>query len=148
MGDVRYSAGVLPPPRWKLKLLFDGGCPFCALEARWMQRRDRQGSLAFEDITHPDFDPARYGLSREQVMGVMHAVLPDGRIITKVAVFREAYRHLGLGWVLAPTGWPGFRTLANWGYELFARYRVPLGRLWGGQTCANGTCAIKNGKQK
>jgi predicted DCC family thiol-disulfide oxidoreductase YuxK len=128
---------------WKLKLLFDGQCPFCALEARWLQQRDRHGQLAFEDITQPDFDPACYGLSREQVMGVMHAVLPDGRIITRLEVFRQAYRQIGLGWLLTPTGWPGLRILANWGYELFARYRVPLGKLFGSKTCRNGSCNVR-----
>ena len=97
--------------------------------------------LAFEDISNPDFDPAPYGLDREQVMGAMHAVLPDGRIITKVEVFRQAYRHIGLGWVLAPTGWPVLRTLANWGYEIFARYRVPFGRLFGARSCHSSSCA-------
>ena len=140
---VSYSLCVSKPTGWKLKLLFDGSCPFCALEARWMQRRDKNGFLAFEDISQPDFDPARYNLSREEVMGVMHAVLPDGRIITKLEVFRQAYRHLGLGWVLIPAGWPVFRTLANWGYEIFARYRVPLGRLFGGKACRHGSCATR-----
>ena len=129
-------------PNWKLKLLFDGGCPFCAIEARWMQRRDRHGQLAFEDISKPDFDAAGYGLTRTQVMGVMHGIYPDGRIITKVEVFRQAYRLIGLGWLLAPTGWPGLRTLSNWCYELFARYRVPLGRLLGARPCENGSCTI------
>ena len=107
-----------------------------------MQRRDKHGALAFEDISKPDFDPAPYGLAREQVMGVIHAVLPDGRIITKLEVLRQAYRLIGLGRIVAPTGWPGFRLPANWGYELFARHRVPLGRLLGGRTCRGGSCAV------
>ena len=138
---VGYSLHVTKATSWKLKLLFDGDCPICAREARWLQRRDQHGVLAFEDISKPNFDPAPYGLAREEVMGVIHAVLPDGRIITKLEVFRQAYRHLGLGWVLAPTGWPGLRLLANCGYAVFARYRVPLGRLLGGRSCPGGSCA-------
>jgi len=131
------------PTNWKLKLLFDAGCPFCAMEALWLQRRDKRGQLIFEDISRSDFDASRYGLTQAQVMGVMHGVLPDGRIITKVEVFRQAYQQIGLGWLLAPTGWPLLRAIAGWGYELFARYRVPLGRLLGGQHCETGTCAVK-----
>ena len=78
-----------------------------------MQRRDRRGQLAFEDISKPEFDAAVYGLTQAQVMGVMHGIDPDGRIITKVEVFRQAYRLIGLGWLLAPTDWPGLRTLSN-----------------------------------
>ena len=113
------------------------------MEARWLQRRDKNNQLCFEDISQPDFDASRYGLTQTQVMGAMHGILPDGRIITKVEVFRLAYQVVGLGWLLAPTGWPLLCTIANWGYELFARYRVPLGRLFGGQQCKIGTCAIK-----
>ena len=129
-------------PHWKLKLLFDGSCPFCAREARWMKRRDQRGQLAFEDISQPDFDAASHGLTRAQVMGVMHGIYPDGRIITKIEVFRQAYWLMGLGWLLAPTGWPILRILSNRGYELFARYRVPLGRLFGAPPCENGSCTI------
>jgi hypothetical protein len=42
-------------------------------------------------------------------MGVMHGVFPDGRIVRKVEAFRQAYRAVGLGWLLAPTGWPLLR---------------------------------------
>ena len=107
-----------------------------------MQRRDQRGQLAFEDISKPGFDAAGYGLTQTQVMGVMHGIYPDGRIITKIEVFRQAYRLIGLGWLLAPTGWPVLRTLSNWGYELFARYRVPLGRLLGVRPCENDSCTV------
>ena len=127
---------------WKFKLLYDGQCPMCRREANWLRRRSRDGQLAFEDISTPDFDPSRYGLTHEQVMGVMHGIFPDGRIVTKVAAFREAYRLVGLGWLLAPTGWPGLRGLANWGYEWFARNRVSIGRFFGGDQCENGRCDV------
>jgi predicted DCC family thiol-disulfide oxidoreductase YuxK len=135
------NCGVEKQVNWKLKLLFDGNCPFCAMEARWMQRRNKHGNLAFEDIAQAGFDASRYGLTQDDVMGVMHGIFPDGRIVTKVEVFRQAYRLIDLGWLLAPTRWPLLRTIFNWGYELFARYRVPLGRSFGGQRCENGSCA-------
>ena len=81
--------------QWRFKLLYDGQCPMCRREANWLMRRNRAGQLAFEDISTPDFDASRYGLTQAQVMGVMHGVFPDGRIVTKVAAFREAYRQVG-----------------------------------------------------
>jgi predicted DCC family thiol-disulfide oxidoreductase YuxK len=126
---------------WGLKLLYDGQCPFCRREARWLQRRDRHGRLVFEDITAPDFDPSRYGVTSEEVMGVMHGVFPDGRIVRKVEAFRQAYRAVGLGWLLAPTGWPVLRWICDWLYWLFARHRVWLGRIVGG-SCATGKCDV------
>lgn len=124
---------------WRFKLLYDGQCPFCRFEVRWLQRWNRHGRLEFEDISSPDFDASRYGLSREEVMGVMHGVFPDGHIVRKVEAFREAYRAVGFGWLLAPTQWPVFRWFCDRLYDLFARHRVSMGRLLG-RPCATGTC--------
>jgi predicted DCC family thiol-disulfide oxidoreductase YuxK len=132
---------------WRFKLLYDGGCPFCRLEARWLQRWNRHGRLAFEDITAPEFNPARYGVTREDVMGVMHGVFPDGTIVRKVEAFRQAYRAVGLGWLLAPTGWPVLRWICDGLYALFARYRVSVGRIFGG-SCPAGTCDVSARRQK
>ena len=74
-----------------------------------MQRQNQPGFLACEDISQTDFDPARYGLNRKEVMGVMHAARSDGRIITQAEVFRHTYRHLDLDWIFIPVGWPEIR---------------------------------------
>ena len=124
---------------WRFKLLYDGECPFCGREVRWLRRLNRRAHLAFEDISSPDFDPLRYGATREQLMGVIHGVFPDGRIVRKLEAFRQAYRAVGLGWLLAPTGWPVVRWLFDGLYALFARNRVPLRRVFG-RYCATGAC--------
>ena len=111
----------------------------CRREAAFLQQRNRHGWLAFENIAAPDFDPAAYGVTREDLMGVIHGVFPDGRIIQRVAVFREAYRAVGLGWVLAPTAWPGLRWLVDLGYHWFARHRMTIGRIFG-RRCNSGAC--------
>jgi len=130
---------------WSFKVLFDGECPLCRREASFLQRRNHHGRLVFEDITAPGFDPAVYQTTREELMGVIHGVFPDGRIVSRMEVFREAYRAVGLGWLLSPTGWPGLRWLADWGYEWFARNRISIGK-WFGRKCDAGNCAIPTSK--
>jgi predicted DCC family thiol-disulfide oxidoreductase YuxK len=132
---------------WRFKLLYDGECPFCRREVRWLRRLDRQGHLAFEDISSPEVEPERHSVSREELLGVIHGVFPDGRIVRKVEVFRQAYRAVGLGWLLAPTGWPALRLVFDGLYSLFARYRVPLGRLFG-RSCGSGTCEVSRGRRQ
>ena len=127
---------------WQFKLLYDGQCPLCRREVQWLQRHNPHGSLAFEDITAPGFDPSRYGVTHEEVIGVMHGVFPDGRLVRKVEAFRQAYRAVGLGWLLAPTGWPGLNLLSDWGYRLFARHRISIGRFLGRDSCKTGVCAV------
>jgi predicted DCC family thiol-disulfide oxidoreductase YuxK len=124
---------------WRFKLLFDGECPLCRREVRWLQRRNRHGQLAFEDITAPGFDAARFGTTREELMGVIHGVFPDGRLVRRMEVFRQAYRAVGLGWLTAPTGWPGLRWLFDWLYVRFARNRIAIGRVFG-RSCPAATC--------
>ncbi|HZN35837.1 MAG TPA: DUF393 domain-containing protein [Pirellulaceae bacterium] len=126
---------------WGFKLLYDGQCPLCRLEAAWLSRWNRRGRLILEDISSPQFDPAQYGVTHEELMGVMHGVLPDGRLVRRVEAFRQAYAAVGLGWLLAPTAWPGLRWIFDGLYSLFARLRVPLGRLLAGP-CESGTCSV------
>jgi predicted DCC family thiol-disulfide oxidoreductase YuxK len=121
---------------WRIKLLYDGDCPLCGREVAFLRRRDRAGRIALEDIADPRFDPARYGLEREAVMARMHGVLPDGRVVEGMEVFRRAYAAVGLGWLMAPTGWPGLRALFDRAYEIFARNRL----RWTGR-CEDGSCA-------
>ena len=126
---------------WTFKVLYDGECPFCRLEARWLGYLGRSGSLALEDIAAPDFDPGRYGKTLAEMMGTLHGEFQDGRLTTGMETFRQAYRAVGLGWILAPTGWPGLRTLVDLLYRLFARYRVRMGSLFG-RPC-NDRCAVR-----
>ena len=126
---------------WRFKVLYDGDCPFCRIEARWLGHLNRRGYLALEDIAAPDFNPARYGSTLPELMGTLHGVYPDGRMTRGVETFREAYRAVGLGWVLAPTGWPVLRPAFDALYTLFARHRVRLGGVFG-RSCVGDRCSL------
>ena len=49
-----------------------------------------------------------------------------GTVLTDVAVFRAAYRQIGLGWLYAPSGWPVLRQLSDGLYGLWARWRLAV----------------------
>ena len=118
----------------QLTILYDGGCPLCLREVRFLERRDRRcnpgaGRLAFVDIDAADYDPARHGgIGYREAMGRIHAIAADGSVLVDVAVFRQAYALIGLGWLYAPSGWPGLKQLADGMYGLWARWRLPLTR--------------------
>jgi predicted DCC family thiol-disulfide oxidoreductase YuxK len=128
---------------WRFKVLYDGECPFCRIEVRWLSRLNRAGHLALEDIAAPDFDPSRYEATLPELMGSIHGVFPDGRKTRGMETFRQAYRAVGLGWLLAPTGWPGLRQLFDAMYTAFARSRVRMGRLFG-RACVSDRCSVFN----
>jgi len=124
---------------WQIELLYDGECPLCSREIRFLRARDcGRGRIRFEDIAAPGFDPSRYGLDAHRVMARIHGVLPDGTVVEGVEVFRRAYAAVGLGWLLAPTRWPGLRALADRAYRVFARNRL----RWTGRAtaCESGRC--------
>ena len=122
-----------------LTLLFDGGCPLCLREVRFLRRRDRAGRMAFVDIDASDYDPDLHqGVSYREAMGRIHAIKRDGTILRDVAVFREAYRLIGLGWIYAPTRWPFISTLTDWAYHAWASRRLQVtGRQSLEVLCAN-----------
>ncbi|MGC6487669.1 MAG: thiol-disulfide oxidoreductase DCC family protein [Planctomycetota bacterium] len=127
--------------RPEFTLLYDSECPFCKLEVDWLRRRDRAGRLGAVDIAAEGFDAAQFGLSQADVHARLHGVRADGTVVEGMEAIRAAWAAAGLGWVMAPTAWPVLRWFADLGYVVFARYRVPLGRLFG-RRCDDGNCAV------
>ena len=130
-----------PAPAWRFKVLYDGKCPFCRLEAKWLGRLNRSGALALEDIAAEDFDPRRYDSTLSELMGTLHGVYPDGTKTVGVETFRQAYKAVGVGWFLAPTGWPVLKPAFDGMYALFARYRVRMGGFFG-RSCPEDRCSL------
>jgi predicted DCC family thiol-disulfide oxidoreductase YuxK len=127
-GDDRYT------------LLYDHECPFCRLEVEWLLKR-RGNRLAAVDIAAADFDPSVYGLTQHAVEAELHGVRPDGTVTVGMESVRASYTAAGVGWLMAWTAWPVLRWLSDLGYRIFARYRVPLGRVFG-RSCDTGACEL------
>ncbi len=131
---------------WQIKVLYDGECPLCRREIRFLRARDHGGRIAFEDIAAPGFDPAPYGVDHAMLMARIHGVLPDGRLIEGVEVFRRLYQQVGLGWLVAPTRWPLLRPIFDAAYRTFARNRLRLtGRS--DAACSHETCAPRRARR-
>lgn len=113
---------------WQIKLLYDGECPLCMREVRFLQKRDAgRGLVAFVDIADENYSPDKNGgVDYETAMGRIHAVLPNGTVIRDVEVFRRVYEVLGMGWVYALTKLPVFGAIANAIYNIWARLRLFL----------------------
>jgi predicted DCC family thiol-disulfide oxidoreductase YuxK len=111
---------------WRIEVFYDGDCPLCLKEInllRWMDRKDR---VRFTDIADPDFKPESIGRSFEDVMRRIHGRLPDGSVIEGADVFRHLYSAVGLGALVFFTRLPLLKQLCNFGYHLFAKYRLKV----------------------
>jgi len=119
---------VTASPSWRIKLLYDGECPFCMREVNFLQKKDRgRGLVAFVDISQDSYDPSEHGgVDFEAAMGRIHAILADGTVVRDLEVFRQVYKTLGMGWIYAPTKWPLVAPIANKLYQIWANWRLPL----------------------
>ena len=126
--EFSKSVEIKPSPSWQIELLYDSQCPLCVREVNFLQKRDAgRGLVAFVDIADDRYNPeAHGGIDYETAMGRIHAVLPDGTTIKNVEVFRRIYEILGMGWVYAVTKLPIVGAIANWLYEIWADWRLPL----------------------
>lgn len=128
-------------PSWQIRVLYDGECPLCTREIRFLERCDRgRGRVDFEDIAAPAFDPTVYGLDTDALMARIHGVLPDGSVVEGLEVFRRVYAGVGLGWLVAPTRWPILRSVTELAYRVFASNRL----RWTGRAprCESTVCEV------
>jgi predicted DCC family thiol-disulfide oxidoreductase YuxK/ubiquinone/menaquinone biosynthesis C-methylase UbiE len=98
----------------------------CATEVEGLRRRDAGGKLRLVDISAPAFDASPYGRTLDELMARMHAIDAEGRTLVGMDAVRAAYGAVGLGWLVAPTRWPGVRPLFDRLYDWIARNRYRL----------------------
>jgi len=112
------------------KMIYDGDCPICRAEVKWLTKFNKEGYLEFEDISKTDNsdDQRIYGKPKQELLDRIHGVTEDGLLVSGVEVFRQSYNSVGLGWMMAPSKWPIFKPISDWAYTLFAKHRVSLGR--------------------
>lgn len=111
---------------WQIKLLYDGECPLCLREVRFLQKKDAgRGLVNFVNIADDNYAPEdNNGISYEEAMGRIHAILADGTIVKNMEVFRRVYDILGMGWIYAWTKIPLLKTIIDLIYTLWAKLRL------------------------
>lgn len=119
-----------------IEMFYDGDCPLCMREMRFLWKLDRRQRIRFTNIADADFKPAAVGKTHADLMSEIHGRLPDGSWVTGVEVFRRLYASVGLGPLVLLTRLPVIKQLMNVGYRLFAQNRLKLtGRC-------DGTCTL------
>ncbi|MDX2053665.1 MAG: DUF393 domain-containing protein [Polyangiaceae bacterium] len=109
-----------------VEVFYDGECPLCSREIRFLKGRDVAGAVKFTDITAPGFDPATVGLTSAELMAEIRGRLPDGTLISGVEVFRQLYAATGFPRLSALSRWAPLSAILNFAYRAFARNRLKL----------------------
>jgi predicted DCC family thiol-disulfide oxidoreductase YuxK len=123
--DASFSTAATD--RYELKLLFDGDCPLCVKEVKFLDTRNEKGLIMFVDLADPMYSPEANGnISFEEGMKSIHGIDNKGNVFTGVRVFEKAYSLVGLGFVYSFTKVPVLLTIADKVYDVWAKYRLEI----------------------
>lgn len=136
------AAAELPEPgssaAFAVEVFYDGECPLCLREVRWLGRLDVRRRIRFTDIAAAGFEPSALGLDLPRLMARIHARLPSGEWVEGVEVFRRLYAAVGYERLVRASRWPFVSGLLERSYRWFAQNRL---RLTG--RCETQACAVK-----
>lgn len=106
-----------------LYMLYDGKCPICIREARFLMKKN--SSLVYIDITTPEFT-SLYSVGYDEAMQEMVALEADGTKHVGIDAFHEIYLRRGLLFLAIAMKLPGLEAVWSFFYKLFARNRLKI----------------------
>ena len=111
----------------KFIFLFDGGCPLCLREIRFLKKKDFSNKINFIDINNDSYNPSLYkNISYAEAMSNLHGILENGDIIKGLDVLSYSYKLIGLGWVYYPLKIEFLAPLLRLFYQYWAKYRLKI----------------------
>ncbi len=124
-------------------IFYDGLCHLCATEIGMFKKRVKDGSLAYIDISLPDFDPAAHGVDAVRVQKHMHVRdEASGTMLFGVDALIGMWECVpGFRWLAKLTRLLVFNWVARIGYVVFAWVRPMLPKKKR-PACDNGRCAV------
>jgi predicted DCC family thiol-disulfide oxidoreductase YuxK len=114
-------------------VVYDADCGVCQAAVEWLRERDRRGAFQFVGNDAAEL-PA--GVSREESEHTLVVLDGAGKLTRAEAVARLLRELRGWSALGAALRLPGFKQLANWGYDRFARSRHRISAALGMRVCA------------
>ena len=111
----------------KLIFLFDGGCPLCLKEVKFLKKKDVLNNIRFVDINSPDYNSNFFqGITYSEAMSNLHGILENGEIIKGLDVLAISYELIGLGWIYFPLKIQYLSNILRFVYKYWAKYRLQI----------------------
>ena len=111
----------------KFIFLYDGGCPLCLRETRFLKKRDVLNKIKFVDINNDNYNSLFYkNISYAEAMSNLHGILENGEIIKGLDVLAYSYKLIGLGWVYYPLKIEFLAPVLRLFYRYWAKYRLKI----------------------
>ena len=130
---------------YKLTFLYDGECPLCLRETRFLKNKNKNKNISFVNINDKEFDSNLFsGISYKDAMENLHGILDNGEIIKGLDVLSYAYNLIGLGWIYYPLKLPYISNFFRLIYKYWAKYRLSItGRSSLDEICSSKCIQIK-----
>ena len=127
----------------KRTIYYDGLCQLCSREIDTFRAFVTDGSLAYVDISLPEFDAAAHGVDPVLVNRHMHVRDEEtGRMLVGVDALLGMWECVpGFRWLAKLARLPVFNWFARIGYAVFAWVRPMLPKKKR-PACDNGRCAV------
>ena len=111
----------------KFIFLFDGGCPLCLRETKFLRKKDFSKKINFVDINDDHYNPSLYrDISYKEAMSNLHGILENGDIIQGLDVLAYSYKLIGLAWVYYPLKIVFLAPFLRLIYQYWAKYRLKI----------------------
>ncbi len=111
----------------KFVFLFDGGCPLCLRETKFLKKKDISNKINFIDINNNTYNPLLYkNISYAEAMSNLHGILENGEIIKGLDVLAYSYKLIGFGWVYYPLKIEFLAPFLRLFYKYWAKYRLKI----------------------
>ncbi len=111
----------------KLIFLYDGGCPLCLRETKFLRSKDILNKIDFVDINNVNYNPLLFNdISYAEAMSNLHGILENGNIIKGLDVLAYSYELIGLGWVYYPLKIEFLAPFLRLFYKYWAKYRLKI----------------------
>ena len=113
----------------KLTFLYDGLCPLCLREVKFLSNQDKLKFINFIDISDAKYDPTKFqNISYVKAMKNLHGILENGEILIGLDVLAYAYKLIGFGWVYYPLKVNFVSKILRLIYKFWAKNRLLITR--------------------
>lgn len=123
-------------------VLYDHDCPFCRQEMLRLKSLDHGDRLILLNMNSSIFNEQYWGVTREDASQTLHVLTAEKIWLVGMPAIRHVYSQVGLGWLMAPSGWPIISRFADLAYRYIAPNRYVLSR-WLGLGKAESKCTDK-----
>ena len=121
-------------------ILYDGRCTICTQAAAKISKLDNNRSIIEPADLHTHHEIIKqYDLNANEIRRVMHAITPDGQILTAMNALRHTMTRLNRGWMVNWTKLPLIKPLTDQLYLIFANNRNRFNRR---HQCNDDSCSI------